>query len=135
MGAIYGPTSSWTIPREETTIFFDQEGEGHETTEGFEGTYTLPPNSEEYYKYDEIQQEHECLTSSINYAHFYTADTHSADIHHRPWPLCEAEAEVEHDSMAAPFDIATSDHPVLHFARRLEVVIWPLRPAGPVRAA
>lgn len=55
------------------------------------------------------------------------------DIHHVPWPLQRAEAEIEEDTLTRPLgtpgtggtplerpDIA----PLLHFARRLEVVAW-----------
>jgi hypothetical protein len=54
MGALYGPTSKWTVPGEETTVYPDQEGAGHETTAGYDAdAYVLPANQEEYYLYDE----------------------------------------------------------------------------------
>lgn len=48
-----------------------------------------------------------------------------ADIHHLPWPLQPAEAEIEVNSMA-PSDglVLPHDQPVLHFAKRLEVLVW-----------
>jgi hypothetical protein len=53
------------------------------------------------------------------------------EIHHMPWPLQEAEAEFEINTMAAAAGISLSDTaPLLHFARKLEVLIWPLRLAG-----
>jgi len=52
------------------------------------------------------------------------------EIHHQPWPLQSAEANVEINTMAAASDIALpGTAPLLHFARRLEVLIWPLRRA------
>ena len=48
-----------------------------------------------------------------------------ADIHHEPWPLQSAEAEIERNTMAPP-GIATIGEPLLHFAARQDVVIWPL---------
>ncbi len=57
-----------------------------------------------------------------------------AEIHHAPWPLQPAEAELERNSMAAADGIdLPGSTPVLHFARRLAVVVWPLRrvPRGP----
>jgi len=53
------------------------------------------------------------------------------DIHHEPWPLQDAQAEIEFNSMAAAVGIVLPECPPrLHFARRLDVLIWPLRRAG-----
>ena len=50
------------------------------------------------------------------------------EIHHQPWPLQKAEAEIEVESVAAAAGISLpSSPPLLHFARKLEVLIWPLR--------
>jgi uncharacterized protein len=50
-----------------------------------------------------------------------------AEIHHPPWPLQPAEAVVEHNSMTAPYGVELPEGgPLLHFARRQDVVIWPL---------
>ena len=49
-----------------------------------------------------------------------------ADIHHRPWPLQQAEAEIAENTVAPP-GIATEGEPLLHLARRQDVVVWPLR--------
>jgi uncharacterized protein len=54
-----------------------------------------------------------------------------AEIHHQPWPLQNAEAEIEVNSVAAASGIALpSSSPLLHFARRLEVLIWALQCVG-----
>jgi uncharacterized protein YqjF (DUF2071 family) len=53
---------------------------------------------------------------------------HRADIHHPPWPLQTAEARLDRNTMAEPYGIALGGDPALtHFARRQDVVIWPLR--------
>ena len=53
-----------------------------------------------------------------------------ADIHHRPWPLQEARAEIGRNTMARPYGLdLTGADPLLHYAPRQDVVIWPLRPA------
>jgi uncharacterized protein YqjF (DUF2071 family) len=52
------------------------------------------------------------------------------DIHHPPWPLQAAEAELKENSMAAPLDLELEGGPLLHFSRRQDVVIWRLQPAG-----
>src|SRR5207237_8334729 len=52
----------------------------------------------------------------------------SADIHHRQWPLQDAEAEIEINSMPSAAGITLPQSPpFLHFARRLDVLIWSLR--------
>ncbi|MGI9625880.1 MAG: YqjF family protein [Longimicrobiales bacterium] len=53
-----------------------------------------------------------------------------ADIHHAPWPLQPATAEVERDTMLAPYGISVAGEPLLHFASRLDVVVWGLQPTG-----
>lgn len=51
---------------------------------------------------------------------------YSADIHHLPWPLQEAEAAIEIDTMTQPLGIDLPPEPdALHFSRNLKVLIWP----------
>jgi uncharacterized protein YqjF (DUF2071 family) len=50
-----------------------------------------------------------------------------ADVHHVPWPLQPAEAEVETNTMLEPFGLRAEGRPLLHFASRMAVAIWPLR--------
>jgi len=53
---------------------------------------------------------------------------HRCDIHHLPWPLHNAEAQIEINTMALASGILLpSSDPLLHFAQRLDVLIWPLR--------
>jgi len=53
-----------------------------------------------------------------------------AEIHHQPWPLQNAEAEFSINTMAASAGIALPEvPPLLHYAKRLEVLIWPLKRA------
>jgi uncharacterized protein len=47
------------------------------------------------------------------------------EIHHEPWPLQPAEAEVVVNTMAAPMGVPLEGPPLLHFARRLDVRFWP----------
>jgi uncharacterized protein len=49
-----------------------------------------------------------------------------ADIHHEPWPLQVAEAEIELNTMPPEGVELPDEQPVLHFSRRQDVVIWPL---------
>jgi hypothetical protein len=53
------------------------------------------------------------------------------DIHHQRWPLQDASAEVTINTMATASGILLPDTPpVLHFAKRLDVLIWPLGRTG-----
>ena len=49
-----------------------------------------------------------------------------AEIHHQQWPLQDAEWEVEMNTMAEGISLPAAA-PLLHFSRRLDVLIWPLR--------
>jgi uncharacterized protein len=52
-----------------------------------------------------------------------------AEIHHEPWPLQPAEAEIGENTMP-PSGISLADEkPLLHFAARLDIVVWPLTDA------
>ncbi|MBI1852513.1 MAG: DUF2071 domain-containing protein [Planctomycetes bacterium] len=50
------------------------------------------------------------------------------EIHHARWPLQPAEAEIDAGSMAFAAGLTLPARPpLLHFARQLDVVVWPLR--------
>jgi uncharacterized protein YqjF (DUF2071 family) len=47
------------------------------------------------------------------------------EIHHRPWPLQPAEVEIEANTMTAQIGLRLPEtRPLLHYARRLDVVGW-----------
>jgi hypothetical protein len=47
------------------------------------------------------------------------------EVHHPPWPLQRAEAELSPDSLLAPHGLCVDGPPeLLHFSRRLDVVAW-----------
>jgi uncharacterized protein len=53
-----------------------------------------------------------------------------AEIHHDQWPLQDAEAEIAINNMARASRIdLPKTAPLLHFAKKLEVLIWPLKKA------
>lgn len=66
-----------------------------------------------------------CLYSQDRCGRLYRGN-----IHHLPWPLQRAEAEIEEDTLTAPLgatglSVERPDRePLLHFARRLDVVAW-----------
>lgn len=48
------------------------------------------------------------------------------EVHHAPWPLQSARADLAVNTYLSSHGVAVmGDAPVLHFARRLDVVIWP----------
>ncbi|WP_425399594.1 YqjF family protein [Aeoliella sp.] len=52
------------------------------------------------------------------------------EIHHEPWPLQQAEAEITQNSMLEPLGLRVPDtQPVLHFAKSIDVALWPLSKA------
>lgn len=58
-----------------------------------------------------------------------------ADIHHVPWPLEEAEAEITQNDLAAHVGLRLPDTPpLLHYSRHLAVYVWPARLAQARRA-
>jgi uncharacterized protein YqjF (DUF2071 family) len=63
-----------------------------------------------------------CLYTTAN------GRVYRGEIHHEPWPLQDAEADIRVNSMAQAAGIRLPNtQPLLHFAKRLDVLIWPLR--------
>ena len=57
-------------------------------------------------------------------------EVYRCEIHHLPWPLQDAHADFEVNSMAEAAHITLpTSAPLLHFSKQLEVLIWPLRRA------
>jgi uncharacterized protein YqjF (DUF2071 family) len=49
------------------------------------------------------------------------------EIHHPPWPLQPAEANIRTNTMAYQANLELDDKPLLHYARRQDVVFWRLQ--------
>jgi len=90
----------------------------------FRGTYrpiskvfTAKEGSLEYWL-----AERYCLFTS------YREKLYRGDIHHLPWPLQEARAEIRENSLLPPI-LAPSlgaEEPLLHYSERQQTLIWPL---------
>ncbi len=53
------------------------------------------------------------------------------EVHHHPWPLQQAAAEFEANTISAAGGLPVSGPPaLLHFARRIDVVVWPPERVG-----
>lgn len=112
-----------TSRREGESVAYASERKGHAAA--FEGrygpagpVYTAAPGS-----LDHWLTERYCL---------YVPDgrgvLHRGEIHHAPWPLQPAWANIRVNTMAAPAGLRLPDiQPKLHFSRRLDVGVWRLR--------
>lgn len=59
------------------------------------------------------------------YAQSGSGGLYRAEIHHAPWPLQAAVVNVRHNDMLAVHNLPVSGNPPLvHFSRKLEVLVW-----------
>jgi uncharacterized protein len=59
-----------------------------------------------------------------------------ASIHHVPWPLEDAEAEIERNDLPAALGLSLPGaEPVLHYSRRMALYVWQLERLHPSRGA
>lgn len=60
------------------------------------------------------------------YARSTRGALYRSEVQHAPWPLQRAEAEVRCNELVQPFGLKLDGPPaLLHFARRIDVVVWP----------
>jgi len=78
------------------------------------GVVSLQPWTLEYFL-----TERYCLYATDGRGHVIRGE-----IHHPPWPLQRAEAELKRNTMTESLGIAPASQPLLHFARRRDVVVW-----------
>ncbi|NDI35498.1 YqjF family protein [Chengkuizengella sediminis] len=94
---------------------------------GFTGSYK--PTSKPYRSirdsFDYWLTERYCLfCNDKNYLY-------RGDIHHLPWELQHAEAEIVENSMTSPIGInLSSDKPILHFSKKMDALLWKLTKVG-----
>jgi uncharacterized protein YqjF (DUF2071 family) len=53
---------------------------------------------------------------------------HRMEVHHHPWPLRAAEADLIRNDLLRLQRIEVAGPPLLHFSDRLDVVVWPPEP-------
>lgn len=59
------------------------------------------------------------------YARSPRGELYRAEVHHKPWPLQRAEAEILDNGLLAPHGLSVEGPPaLLHFSRRIDVVVW-----------
>jgi len=84
---------------------------------------TGPPAPPEPGSLEEFLTERYCL-----YAATRRGCLTRLEVAHRPWPLQLAEAEIVQDSYLAADGLSVAGPPrTLHFARRLDVIVWDAR--------
>jgi uncharacterized protein YqjF (DUF2071 family) len=90
----------------------------------FSASY-LPTSSARYSRPGTLEHwltERYCLYT-VSAQHIYRCD-----IHHVPWPLQDATCEIEQNTIAMAAGVrGVEGNPLLHLAKKLEVLIWPLK--------
>jgi len=51
------------------------------------------------------------------------------DIRHPPWPLEQAEGDLDAQRMATPLGLRLEGESLLHYSARQDVLLWALAPA------
>jgi uncharacterized protein len=135
--AVAAARRAYRLPYFEADITAERTAEGavqyrsarrSEPSVGFEAEYR--PRGDAYHPrpgaLDHFLSERYCL---------YTLDQEQnllrAQIHHPPWPLREAEATLRTNTMTGPLGLELSGAPLVHFADRQDVLIWPLSSVHP----
>ena len=108
-----------SLRRAGDTIHYD----AHRKDAAFQGTYR--PTSEVYLAthgdLDHWLTERYCL-----YVTSPDGSLWRNDVHHPPWPLQSATAEIQTNSMASFHGVTLQGPPPqLHYADRVDVVVWP----------
>ena len=88
----------------------------------FKGRYRATEN---VFEADRGTLEHWLTERYCLYAEF-SQRIYRSEIHHRPWPLQPAEAEIAMNTMTVPLNLALPQiSPLLHFAKLQDVRVWP----------
>ena len=97
--------------------------ESERTGARFEGSYrpTGRPAAPERGTLEHFLTERYCLYTE------HEGQLYRAEIHHPPWPLQPAEADLRENTVAP---IALEGDPIAHYSERQDVVIWPLEAAS-----
>lgn len=59
------------------------------------------------------------------YAQAANGALYRGDVHHVPWPLQQAEGEVEASELVTAHGLSLNGPPLLHFSRGVDVLVWP----------
>ena len=115
-------TADIHINKTERQFHYHSQRKDSETPVEFKAVYE--PDSDTYQAEDGSLEkwltERYCL-----YAQSPKGKLYMAEVHHLPWPLQKAKADIQKNSLLKPWDIDLPDtSPLLHFAPRVDVIIW-----------
>jgi uncharacterized protein YqjF (DUF2071 family) len=125
--AVLAARYSYKLPYHRADMNADWRGgwlsfESRRGSEAFDGRYR--PDG------DELEPDPRSLAHFLTERYcLYTVDAgrlKRGEIHHPPWPLRPAIAEIEENSMPPPGVEPADEDPLLHFSARQDVLIWPL---------
>ncbi len=112
------------LSEREGTIRYSSERLGSATPVRFLASYR--PTSEPFYAQPGTL-EHWLTERYCLYSEGPDRSLYRCEIHHLRWPLQWAEATIELNELAEPHGFTLGEPPpLLHFARRIDVVVWPL---------
>lgn len=115
--------SAMALARDGTTIEYRSARRSGRPTALFQGRYG--PTSDTYEARPD-SLEHRLTERYCLYARSAAGHLYRTEVHHHPWPLQTAFAEIGENTLLEPFRISLDGAPaLLHFARRIDVVIWP----------
>jgi uncharacterized protein YqjF (DUF2071 family) len=127
--AVTGARAAYALPYFHAKMSIEQRGDWlHYTSERdgravFEGRYRPVGDA---FSAAAGSLEHFLVERYALYAVPQPNQVHRADIHHAPWLLRPAEAEITRNTMAEAAGITLPDRaPLLHYAERTDVVVWP----------
>ena len=110
-----------TCTETDGAIHYDSHRTGTNTVADFKGLYE--PTSDPFFaqpdSLDAWLTERYCL-----YATSKSGTISRTEVHHAQWPLQHARCQIELNTMTAPVGLDLVGEPLLHFAKRIEVVNW-----------
>jgi uncharacterized protein len=91
----------------------------------FKGSFT--PDSVSYFP-EEGTIDHWLTERSCLYSQDRRGNIYCGDIHHKPWPLQKATAEISNNTLPTPFGINISEKkPILHFSNGVDTLFWNIK--------
>lgn len=118
------------------TFHYQSSRSSAEAAIGFRADYTPSP---EVYHSQPGALEHWLTERYCLYARSPQGQLFRTEVHHEPWPLQRADVRIHENQLGQAFGLALDGDPALvHFSRRIDVVVWdpqPLHERGAVTPA
>lgn len=111
-----------SLEKKDRRIQYRSERKEPEKSARFKASYQ--PSSD-VYESEPDTLEHWLTERYCLYSESPEGKLYRVDVHHHPWPLQKADAEITENTMTHPLNIRLPDtSPLLHFASRLDVAVW-----------